>query len=143
MTSRQNQRIRSIWCGFLRNLIKGGYMRINPPRKDGTTPDDQIDWRYRYSNDYLLKICRTPSIELLFEKQHLKFIGHVTRRPNSHLQKILCSGQPRKGRTSHWTRLAKTAQIEPMQLRRMMFNRLVFNQWIADTYEIIPRNLKS
>ena len=106
-------------------MVKGGYAWNNaPPRNPRntnniTSDDDDWDWSYKYSNAKLLKLARTTSIFTYCEKQHYKFIAHTTRHQNYKLQKMLSFATPRCGQQTHWMRLSKNAQIEPMQLRKI------------------------
>ena len=138
LTLRENQRIESIWTGYLRKMVKGGYARKNaPPRgsKPSQLQDETIwDWSFKLTNKKLLEIAKTSSITAYIEKQHLKYIAHTTRRQNDQLQKILCFAVPRRGQQSHWTRLGKATDLDPMQLRKLMFQRSDFMNWLDLRY---------
>ncbi|XP_027054723.1 uncharacterized protein LOC113681802, partial [Pocillopora damicornis] len=54
-------------------------------------------------------------------------------------QKMMCFAQ-RRNQPSHWSRLAKTVGIEAMQLRKTMYNKTEFNEWIHDRNESAPRS---
>ena len=41
-----------------------------------------------------------------------------------------------------WTKIKKTTGIETEQLQKIMYDRKVFNKWMADRYEKRPRPAK-
>ena len=75
------QKLESVWSGFLRTLVKGGFIRKNAPKikKDKSIPEEEIDWSFKLSNDDIRKITKTSEIKDSCEIQHLKYIAHVTR----------------------------------------------------------------
>ena len=137
LTARENARIESIWAGYIRKMVKGGYARKKSPHTATGQPEEEFNWAFKLTNAKLLSIAKTTSISAFIEKQHFKFIAHTTRRPNDHLQKMLCFAKPQSGR-SHWTRLEKAAGIDQMQLRSTMFKRLDFNKWLELRYSHGP-----
>ena len=82
---------------------------------------------YKLSNEMIRKITRTTEIKTFCDKQHLKYIAHVTRLENSSLQKqfLFCS----TSRTSsyRWKKLAAISLIDESQLRRVMVKRKKFH----------------
>lgn len=129
LTAKESSRINTIWMGFLRKMVRGGYARKSK------TPEEDQSWALKFTNAKILELCRTPDIACFCEKQHYKFIAHTCRRQNSELQKVLCFAQPRKGQSQHWVRLGKSSQLDPMQLRKTMFDRKSFNKWLSDMFE--------
>ena len=85
------QKLESIWGGFLRRMVKSGFSRTNAPKnkKDMSIPVEEIDWAYKFSNENIRKITKSTSIKAFCEKQHLKYIAHVTRLGYNNLQKHL------------------------------------------------------
>ena len=47
------RKLESVWCGFLRRLVKGGFCRVNAPKnkKDKSIPEDEINWSFKLSNE--------------------------------------------------------------------------------------------
>jgi len=129
LTVQESSRIESIWTGFLRKMVKGGYQPRNASTRSG-----ERDWALRYSNAKIREITGTSSIVSFCDKQHLKFIAHTTRRQNDELQKMLCFATPGKGLQSHWRKLSTKTGIDEMQFRRVMFSRDDFKQWIGVQY---------
>ena len=83
------QKLESVWCGFLRRMVKGGFSRANAPmnKKDLSIPVEEIDWAYKFSNENIREITKSSCIKAFCEKEHLKYIAHVTRLGNNDLQK--------------------------------------------------------
>ena len=123
----ENRRISSIWHGFLRKLIRGGYARKK-------SIDGQESWALKYSNSDVRRICKTPDITEFCEKQYLKFVAHTTRRRNDSLQKVTLFGTPKKYQKCLWKRMAAKTGLDPIQLRKTMFDRDSFNKWISARY---------
>ena len=87
LNAKEMQKLESIWCGFLRRMVKGGFSRTNAPKnkKDMIIPKEEIDWAYKFSNENIREITKSSSIKAFCEKQHLKYIAHVTRLSNNNL----------------------------------------------------------
>ena len=83
------QKLESVWCGFLKQLVKGGFSRRNAPKnkKDKSIPEEEIDCSYKLSNEKIRENTKTNEIKLFCDMQHLKYIAHVTRLENNSLQK--------------------------------------------------------
>ena len=77
LTTIQSNKLRSIYCGYLRKMTKGGYRR-----KEGS-------WSYVFTNENLLKMCGTADINEFIQKQQKKYVAHLVRRPNSCIMKQL------------------------------------------------------
>ena len=49
--------------------------------------EEDLDWRYLYSNEKIFEITNSDPIKDFCQIQHLEYIAHVTRLPNSSIQK--------------------------------------------------------
>ena len=67
------RKLETVWCGFLRRMVKGGYARRNAPKnkKDKSIPEEEIDYTYKLSNDDIMSITKTSGIKNFCDKQHL------------------------------------------------------------------------
>ena len=82
---------------FLRSMIRNGHERVNPPRTNQDTSEDEdltddegeVDWRYVITNQQLYNITQTESIQLYYETQLSKWVSHIIRRGNDNICKIL------------------------------------------------------
>ena len=74
---------------------------------------EELDWSHKINNKRLLEITKTTSIKSFFQKQHLKYVAHITRLGNNALQKQL---------------LSKFLEIDESQIRRTMLKRTEFFQ---------------
>ena len=89
LDAKEKRRLESVWCGFLRRLVKGGFSRKNSPKnkKDKSIPEGELDWSFKLSNEAIREITKTTEIKNFCDIQHLKYIARVMRRENSSLQK--------------------------------------------------------
>ena len=60
------RKLETVWCGFLRRMVKGGYARRNAPKnkKDKSIPEEEIDYAYKLSNDDIMSITKTSGIKI-------------------------------------------------------------------------------
>ena len=160
LNAAEHAKLDSIWHQYLRKMVKGGFQRKNAPPKESKkkkaerlareaeNPElkEQWDWGYKITNEKLRKICGATPIGELADKFHLKYVAHVTRMPNDALQKQLlyCEApRPTRGAPMNiWTKIKKTTGIETEQLQKTMYDRKVFDKWIADRYEKRSRPAK-
>jgi len=131
------RKLETVWCGFLRRMVKGGYARRNAPKnkKDKSIPEEEIDYAYKLSNDDIMSITKTSGIKNFCDKQHLKYIAHVTRMENNSLQKQFLFCEASKGSANRWKKLSELTSLDESQLRRVMANRLEFMQLLSTVYE--------
>ena len=87
LNTAEMRKIESVWNGFLRRMVKGGFRRRNAPRDVDFNPEDSTSWAYIISNDELKRITNTTDIKVFCKTQHLKYIAHVMRSNNDILQK--------------------------------------------------------
>ena len=62
---------------MLRKMVKGGFKR----------KDDSMS--FKLTNDDLLKLCKTESLDKFIERQQKKYLAHVIRMENSSITKKL------------------------------------------------------
>ena len=83
----------------------------------------------------LMSITKTSGIKNFCDKQHLKYIAHVTRMENNSLQKQFLFCEASKGSANRWKKLSELTSLDESQLRRVMANRLEFLQVLSTVYE--------
>ena len=125
-------KIETVWNGFLRRMVKGGFKRKNAPKnkKDTSIPENEIDWSFVLSNAKIQEITKTSDLNLFCQKQHLKYIAHVTRLDNDCLQKqfLFCkSDRP----STRWSNFWKLTGVDESQIRRTMIDRKNFKQLLS------------
>ena len=93
------------------------------------------DWAYKFSDEDIYIITKTSKIANFAERQHLKFIAHITRLQNDEPQKIMCftTSKKRYARTQ-WSKLARSTGIDESNLRRNMYDRNGFKSWLTEIY---------
>ena len=112
----QKVTIDGVWTRMLRKMIKNGFSKIS---ENSNVP--------KYSNQDVLKICRTKSASTFCQVQHLKFMAHVARMDNDALQKQwLFTQYP--GTKCQWLPLANDLGIDPIQLRKTIFDKRKLNE---------------
>ena len=52
------EKLESVWHGFLRRMVKGGFKRKNAPKNknDTSIPAEDIDWSFVLSNELIIEI---------------------------------------------------------------------------------------
>ena len=135
LNAKEMQRIESIWHGFLRWLVKGGFKRQNAPKdkNDNCIPPEEINWAYKIRNKRLTQITKTVGVKEFCVKQHLKYIAHVTRLGNDSLQKqfLFCTSNSNCGR---WRKLSSAIGIDESQLRKTIMNKKEFMQLLDHVF---------
>ena len=77
LTIKQKQLLCSKYNLMLRKMVKGGFKR----------KDDSMS--FKLTNDDLLKLCKTESLDKFIERQQKKYLAHVIRMENSSITKKL------------------------------------------------------
>ena len=138
---------------LLRKLVRNGFQRENVPQarrrtrsrasrssrtsrssrssqsEQNVDPDDDenIDWRFRLTNQNILNITKSGPISNFCVSQHLKFISHITRLPNSAIQKqILFRTNKKPYARNPWHRYEQITGLPKTQLQREMQNKSQF-----------------
>ena len=113
----QRGKIDGVWCRMLRQMVNGGFAR-------------NVNLSPKYSNEKIYEICRTKSASEFCKIQHLKFLAHVARMPNSAVQKQwLFTELP--GSRDQWLPLANELNLDPIQLRYTIFDKNRLNELLA------------
>ena len=77
LTSTQTKKMDSNYFTYLRKMATGGYRR-----KEGS-------WSYVHTNEQLLNMSGTTSVNTFVHKQQKKYVAHLVRRPNTCMMKQL------------------------------------------------------
>ncbi len=130
-SANESQKLETIWHGFLRKMIRGGYKR-----KD-TSDSENINWSFVYSNADLRNITKTSKLTDFCEFQHLKYIVHITRMANNNDQKMLLfSCKHKKYFRNKWLKIEKQLGISTMQTQKAMQNRKEFMLLILSRFNM-------
>ena len=130
LTEAQKGKIDAAYNGFLRKLVKKG----RTWRVEGEEFVPLI------SNVNLYKQTKTRKVTIFIEKQFLKFQAHVSRMPNSKIQKKLQFIEPEvKISENLWSKCGKylggrQTPMDGSQVRRLMQDRNKFNRVIDSRY---------
>ena len=135
------KKIETIWNGFLRKMVKGGYERRSAQRKrkhneranNQEQTEGEFDWRFKISNEQLYEITGTGPISNFCEVQYLKYIGHVVRMDNDSPQKQALFDIRTSNRT--WTKMEKMLDLDRRQVWRTMMNREGFMELLDKIYQ--------
>ena len=132
LNASEMKKLESIWHGFLRRMVKGGFKRKNAPKNknDNSIPPEEVDWSFVLSNEKIRKITNTTEINHFCHIQHLKYIAHVSRLSNECLQKQLLFADSSHS-SRRWGKLSKLTGIDEIQLRRTMRDRKKFLQLLS------------
>ena len=103
--------------------------RINRRRRGRKNPEDMVSLNWAW---------KPPKSVFCLEATH-EIRGTRNQDAERCTQKMMCFAQ-RRNQPSHWSRLAKTVSIEAMQLRKTMYDKTEFNEWIHDRNEGATRS---
>jgi hypothetical protein len=114
INKRQKDRLNSCYTSMLRKMLKNGFIR-----KDGKymakktkskigkkisdvietekepQPDNEeqeaveVEFRYKLSNNDVLRICKAKEVTEFIKKQQKKYLAHLARQPNTRITKRL------------------------------------------------------
>ena len=143
------RKLETIWNGFLRKMVKGGFARVNaPPRKkkkkkhktNGQVEkhdieDDNIDWRFKINNERLRSITKSRTIENQVHVHMLKYVAHICRMSNDALQKQVLFDRRSSERT--WKRIEELLLIDRTQARRTMLNTKDFMRLLEARFDCV------
>ena len=152
LNASETTKLESIWMNFLRRLVRKGFERENVPqarrrarsrasrssRSSQSEPmenieEEDIDWRFKLTNQNVLNITKSEPISKFCLGQHLKYIAHVTRLPNSSIQKQLLFGTNKKRYARDpWRKYEQVTGISKTQLQREMQNKQQFMSFLDD-----------
>ena len=117
LNSEQRQKMDSVWVRMLRQMVKGGFTR-------------NAEFVPKYSNENIYKICKTKPASKFCTIQHIKFLAHVARLPNTAIQKQwLFTDLP--GQRDQWLPLANELDLDVIQLRYTIFDKHKLNELLA------------
>ena len=137
------RKLESVWMNFLRKLVRKGFERVHVPqsrrrgsRRSRRSESDQtndneeeedLDWRFVYNNQNILKITNSEPIQSFCQIQHLKYIAHITRLPNSAIQKqTLFRTNKKRYVRDPWTKYEEIMQMSKLQIQREMQDKQRF-----------------
>ena len=127
---------------FLRKLVCKGFERVHVPqsRRRGSRrsrrsqseqtnaeDEEELDWRFVYTNQNILNITNSTPIQNFCQMQHLKYIAHITRLPNSAIQKqILFRTNKKRFSRDPWLKYEAITQMSKLQIQREMQDKQRF-----------------
>lgn len=93
LTANQKDKVNSTYALMLRKMIRNGFRR----------KEDQ--WSYVWTNEAILKLCRTETVEIFVSCQQRKYLAHLIRcDDNSLIKRLLFNNDrnTRPGRRIDW-----------------------------------------
>ena len=101
LTEKQKLKMCSMYHLMLRKMVKGGFKR----KKDS--------WSFKYTNDELLKLCKTEGLDVFIERQQKKFLAHMIRMDNdSTTKRLLFNDNPSRSPGREITLLSSVLKAE-------------------------------
>ena len=99
---------------FLRHLGKGGWAR--KPIPEGA--DEEVH-RLRYTNSDIVAITKTKSLRNFIRGQHMRYIGHICRCPNTMMTKKMLFAKSKKPYyRDPWMNISKMLGVSIEQAKR-------------------------
>ena len=96
LTSNQMRRIKTVYMGMLRKMVRNGYRRV-----EGT-------YRFAFTNEHILRICGTTCVGQFIASQQKKYLAHIIRMQNTAMAKRLLFNDNKSKRTGPRTTLHST-----------------------------------
>ena len=150
LSATEQNKIESLWHGFLRKMVTNGFKRKNvskaylnerkkakskKTKQDIPVPDD-VDWAFLFSNKQLELITKTSNITNFCKTQHLKYLAHVTRLGNDSYQKqILFSCDRKKFARDRWVKIERELNLSTVQIQYTMQNKKDFMSLLNTIYK--------
>ena len=75
------RKLESVWCGFLRRLVKGCFSRKNAPKnkKDKSISEDDVDRSFKLRNEAIREITKTKEIKNLCDMQNTLLMSRILK----------------------------------------------------------------
>ena len=107
------RKLKGCWVQHLRYMVKGGWAR--QPTPEGV---EEECYKYIYKNREIEEIVGTMHLPNFIEKQHLKYIAHICRSPNSAITKKLLFAEASKPYYHNpWIRIVNLLQLSTDQAK--------------------------
>ena len=119
------KRREACWYRILRNMIKGGWVC-------GESPDEaeEVNYSFLYTNTEVQKVITIPLCDFI-HTQHLKYIAHVCRGPNTSITNIMLFAKPTKKYYRHpWLKVAELLGVTVAQAKRLTQSRDEFAELV-------------
>lgn len=134
-------KLETIWINFLRKMVKGGYTRKG--NRSAEDEEAEWNWAYKLSNSDVYEICKSGTLRSFCERQHLKYIAHLSRMENNDERKRWCFTKSEHSYArNEWKKRGDMVGIDEAQLRKTMFVRKKFMEWIDEVYPVQPQKRK-
>ena len=95
ITTAQQSRLNSFYCGMLRRMIRGGYKR----------KEDRM--AFVMTNEAILGLCKTDNVGSYIERLQQQFLAHIIRREDSAIVKQVTFNNDSVRRRGRYTTLRK------------------------------------
>ena len=131
---KQMKKLEACWYRILRNMIKGGWVC-------GESPDEseEVNYSFLYTNNEVQKVIKTIPLRDFIYSQHLKYIAHVCRGPNTSITKIMLFAKPtRRYYRNPWLKIAELLGITADQAKRLTQSRGEFAELVWQRFSSTP-----
>ena len=136
------QKLEVEWTRFLRKIVKCGMARVNAPPKEITKQQKEEgtwEYRYKYTNKQIHKICGSAPIRIFIQLQQVKWIAHVIRMENSSLEKQTLFME---GMKTDWKKLEEESGMHRSQILRIMLCKKSFDGWLKTFNQQLVRGTR-
>ena len=115
LNEKELKKLKACWYRLLRNMMKGGCVG-----EQSQEESDEENYSFVYTNKEVEKIVQTMPIRNYIFSQHLKFIAHTSRCPNTASKKKRLFAKPsRKYYRDDWLKIGELLGVTPEQAKRM------------------------
>ena len=131
-TEAQIGQLCSCWYECLRRMTKGGFARKS------VSGGDELSSSFVWSNSDLEKRYGTPPLRDFIHVQFLRYIAHITRRPNDHPTKTaLFIEATRKNVKSVWTKVQFLVGLDRDDIISKMVKKEEFERVLAERFPFL------
>ena len=130
--AKQMKKLEACWYRILRNMIKGGWACGESP--DGS---EEVNYSFLYTNTEVQEVIKTIPLRDFIHTQHLKYIAHVCRGPNTSITKIMLFAKPtRRYYRDPWLKIAELLGITADQAKRSTQSRGEFAKLVWQRFSL-------
>ena len=97
LNNRQKERVNSAYTSMQRKMVRGGYHR------------KENEWGYKLTNQDILSLCKTESIDAFTSRQKRRYLAHLIRLPDKSITKRMLFNADISVRPGRQTTFIKSA----------------------------------
>ena len=114
------------WMQCLRSMVRGEW-----GRKETADDVEEINYSFVYTNNDIQRIMKTSPLRNFIYAQHLRYIAHICRLPNTSITKKMLFAKPtRKYVRDPWLKISELLGVSVDQAKRLTQSRREFAELV-------------